>query len=418
MFGKRWVGFLVAVLLLAAIMAPVTAKTAAARAGDGPRFLAVQAETDSDGDGLTDDREAELGTDPTLADTDGDELSDGEEVDFLGTDPLNPLGDLSISIFTCAPGTESLGQCEATPGVAVNLGLATGELLATATTDADGNVQFTDLEADTYVIAEDIPGDALADLQVMCGAGGEGFPVEPSTPTGITLETAPGRDFGCGFFNFPTDNGNGGGTSDDVEITVQAFVCPVEYDGGDFATDCDDPADGVLVSVALNGSEFQTSDETDADGTVTFGDLGAGVYTVELGVPGDFADFQVSCGAPGVPEALTIDGAGTNRIGIELGEGARPTCTWFIIPVNAAGVTPTAAPPTATTAATVTAATATATATAPVRSAGPVSGLPNTGTGSAGGQTGGVITTLLLALLALLGSMVSTLAVGRRVNRS
>jgi hypothetical protein len=41
---------------------------------------------DSDGDGLTDIEEADLGTDPNAADTDGDTLSDGDEVE-LGTDP-------------------------------------------------------------------------------------------------------------------------------------------------------------------------------------------------------------------------------------------------------------------------------------------------------------------------------------------
>ncbi len=35
---------------------------------------------DSDGDGLTDEEERELGTDPNSADTDGDGLNDGEEV--------------------------------------------------------------------------------------------------------------------------------------------------------------------------------------------------------------------------------------------------------------------------------------------------------------------------------------------------
>ncbi len=45
--------------------------------------------TDADGDGLTNDEEAEIGSDPNDPDTDGDGLIDGEEV-FLGTDPTNP----------------------------------------------------------------------------------------------------------------------------------------------------------------------------------------------------------------------------------------------------------------------------------------------------------------------------------------
>lgn len=44
---------------------------------------------DSDGDGLTDDEERSLGTDPGLSDTDDDGAEDGFEVE-TGTDPLNP----------------------------------------------------------------------------------------------------------------------------------------------------------------------------------------------------------------------------------------------------------------------------------------------------------------------------------------
>lgn len=47
-------------------------------------------QVDTDGDGLTDAQEQDLGTDPENADTDGDGLTDGEEVNDYGTDPLNP----------------------------------------------------------------------------------------------------------------------------------------------------------------------------------------------------------------------------------------------------------------------------------------------------------------------------------------
>ncbi|XXF75166.1 Ig-like domain-containing protein [Myxococcaceae bacterium GXIMD 01537] len=46
---------------------------------------------DTDGDGLTDDKEAELGTDPTKADTDGDGIPDGVEVN--GDNKTDPLDD-------------------------------------------------------------------------------------------------------------------------------------------------------------------------------------------------------------------------------------------------------------------------------------------------------------------------------------
>jgi hypothetical protein len=50
---------------------------------------------DSDGDGLTDEEEIALGTDPFNPDTDDDGINDGDEVE-LGTDPLNPDTDGDI----------------------------------------------------------------------------------------------------------------------------------------------------------------------------------------------------------------------------------------------------------------------------------------------------------------------------------
>ncbi|OIO18920.1 MAG: hypothetical protein CO029_00450 [Candidatus Magasanikbacteria bacterium CG_4_9_14_0_2_um_filter_41_10] len=48
---------------------------------------------DADADGLDDERERGLGTDPAHWDTDGDDLSDGDEVIIWKTDPLNPDSD-------------------------------------------------------------------------------------------------------------------------------------------------------------------------------------------------------------------------------------------------------------------------------------------------------------------------------------
>jgi hypothetical protein len=51
---------------------------------------------DSDNDGLTDDEEILLGTDPLNPDTDNGGVFDGQEVNIDGTDPLDSSDDLVI----------------------------------------------------------------------------------------------------------------------------------------------------------------------------------------------------------------------------------------------------------------------------------------------------------------------------------
>ncbi len=54
----------------------------------------IGAEVDTDGDGLSDDNEVNVyGTDPAKADTDGDGLGDRDELDKYGTNPLNADSD-------------------------------------------------------------------------------------------------------------------------------------------------------------------------------------------------------------------------------------------------------------------------------------------------------------------------------------
>jgi outer membrane protein OmpA-like peptidoglycan-associated protein len=56
----------------------------------------VAGPVDTDGDGLTDEQEARIGTNPRDPDTDKDGLTDGEEVNIYKTDPLNPDTDYDL----------------------------------------------------------------------------------------------------------------------------------------------------------------------------------------------------------------------------------------------------------------------------------------------------------------------------------
>jgi len=200
---------------------------------------------------------------------------------------------------------------------------------------------------------------------------------------------------------------------EDVELTVRAFLCPEGFEGGDVNTECVEPAEGVLVSVSIDGS-LVVEDEIGADGSVVFADLATGDFTIELGVPGDFADFRTVCTAPGANEALQIEGNGTNRIGIELGEGARPTCTFFVIREDARGVTPTPAAPDTTP---TPAAPGTTPAPTPTTGTGPIVNLPDTGTGpsdAAAPTRTALPTLLLLSLGALLSGGLAARRMGLR----
>jgi OOP family OmpA-OmpF porin len=60
------------------------------------KLVATSGTNDSDGDGLTDQEEDELGTNPYDPDTDRDRLTDGQEVKVYRTNPLDPDTDLDM----------------------------------------------------------------------------------------------------------------------------------------------------------------------------------------------------------------------------------------------------------------------------------------------------------------------------------
>jgi thiol-disulfide isomerase/thioredoxin len=99
---------------------------------------------DNDGDGLTNEEEAELGTDPDEADTDGDGLSDREET-IVTTDPLvaDTDGDGYSDGDEIADGSNPLNEWSHTYEGGYNFGTRTGTPDATGPTGQgshNGNV--------------------------------------------------------------------------------------------------------------------------------------------------------------------------------------------------------------------------------------------------------------------------------------
>ncbi len=185
-------------------------------------------------------------------------------------------------------------------------------------------------------------------------------------------------------------------------LVVEALVCPVAYDGDNYAADCLGEPD-IEVTVTRDADDFTVSDPTGEDGIVAFQGLGEGTYTIELGVPGDFADFITFCGTPDGIEPRELTNPDTNRIGVYLAPVEELTCTFFVIPVDARGE-PTIAP------------TAAATA-VPTRASGQVGSLPDTGSGSTATGTAASPGTSL-ALLGLLAPIVLVAMGGLSARRS
>ena len=97
---------------------------------------------DSDGDGLSDERELEIGTDPQNPDSDGDGLMDGEELE-LGTDPIES-------------DTDGDGVSD---GKELELGIDPVE----SDTDGDGVSDGEELELGTDPVESDTDGDGVSD---------------------------------------------------------------------------------------------------------------------------------------------------------------------------------------------------------------------------------------------------------------
>jgi hypothetical protein len=160
-------------------------------------------------------------------------------------------------------------------------------------------------------------------------------------------------------------------------VLVQAYICPQEYAGPNWALDCD-PLPDVDASVYIDASEYGFTETTDANGQASFTIEGVGPFVVELGVPGDFAGFFSLCGEVGGTEPRQVEGADTNRIILPVQGDEELYCSFYVSPVDSRGEIPIE----------------------------PVNGLPDSGAGSmVSGDSGLVKVVLLLGGAVLLAGL-------------
>ena len=385
---RRSMAFLMMAVLLVPLLVAVpvgaqdaSAETPAAQEEPAAEEPAAEGEgtitLDADGDGLIDEQELQIGTDPNLVDTDGDGLNDGAELsDAWGTDPLNAdtdgdrLGDGDEAFFhftdpnvadSDGDGAEDGPEVEAftdptdpnsVPGGGVDLDadgddlsdeqeLEIGTDPSTFDTDGDGLGDGAEVREDgwnTDPLKGDTDDDGLGDGDELFVHGTDpklADSDDDGTPDGHEVEAGTDPNDPA---SVPPAGGNLG------TVTVRARLCPTDYAGKEPFEDCG-PLPDVDTAIGLVASEFFGSATTDAAGEAVFADLSAGTYVVTLEVPGDFAGFEVSCGVGRGWEFSTIAASVENRIEFPLLAGDDVICTWFVTPEDARGEpTPTAIP--------------------------------------------------------------------------
>ena len=252
------------------------------RAADLNAILDAQLGTrDSDGDGLTDEEETTLGTDPLDPDTDGDGLNDGDEVNTHSTDPLDPDSDgdgltdgAEVQTHLTDPNDPDTDGDGLTDGNEVTLYLTNPTL---ADTDGDGLNDGAEVALGTDPNDTDSDDDGLSDGSEVTGntVGGvlvKTNPLDSDTDgdglldgeevTGKILETGT-RDgiadlnpatvattFGpTNPLNTDTD---GGGVTDGVEVL---------QDGTNPLAAGDDVLGGVIVALDSDGDGLSDADE-------------------------------------------------------------------------------------------------------------------------------------------------------------
>ena len=379
-------------------------------------------DVDTDGDELIDEQELEIGTDPTLYDTDGDALGDGAELreDGWGTDPLKADTDddgywdgdelftfgtdpkdpesypaeqvqstMRISVRGLPlgyDGNDFANDSTALEGIAVAV-LANGSDMATTVrTDQAGIATFNNLSEGTYQVILDIPGDS-ANFVTVFGTddGFEPREHENQDTNHPIVYLGPGEQLNGTFYVMAFEDGGPPNLSS-VQVSVRSL--PVAYLGADHAND-GTPLAGIEVTVAIPGSEFAVTGETDAFGMAAFGGLGGGDYQVILGIPGHDANFVTFFGAEGEIEPRPVDGQDTNAPTVHLNAGELLYGSFYVVPVES-GAEPTKTP---------------------AHVGGEeVVGLPDTGAGSNEGSgfgTEGYIALTALVALATLGRVAS-----------
>ncbi|HEV2127658.1 MAG TPA: hypothetical protein VGR22_03455 [Thermomicrobiales bacterium] len=256
-----------------------------------------------------------------------------------GDAPDGEGSSITIHARLCPPGytgNQPFEVCHDTPKT--NRTFSLGNL--SATTGADGNTLFYQLNAGTYTVREAGQGEFLY-YNVFCSLAEDVNQSVPVTATdnGVQIDVPAGTDIICDWYNIP-ESGPGDGDDGDEPgtLTIHKAVCPPGYEGQQYFQDCHDTrAEGVAFDVLGPEGLLLTDITTNAQGVLTIDNIvvGGSVDVLEQ-FPNDLntAVFVVYCSDDAsnrVPfDYVERDDAGGIEINVFRGDDV--LCDWYDIP--------------------------------------------------------------------------------------
>ncbi|MCA9833555.1 MAG: hypothetical protein KC435_06405 [Thermomicrobiales bacterium] len=268
---------------------------------------------------------------------DGSAIDDDTQISFtqLVCDTDNPVSDTSsLDEFRakCTEASENVGFSLAN----------TNNVVATTTTDANGQGLFYGMDPATWRVWSDIPLEAATEYY-FCDTGDGGYVSQTLSDRGVaSFDVAENQQIDCEIYVVP-ENLRGDITGASVEVHLSA--CPTGYDGSSYYSDCHDNGVGDMEFTLTGPDGTLTSttvvENTPGPGIARFTALAAGDYTLAGGPPQDFGSVYLYCSDPAnnnaQVETTFADGVGK----FTLAENQSITCDWYFIPEDASGNTPT-----------------------------------------------------------------------------
>jgi hypothetical protein len=241
---------------------------------------------------------------------------------------------VEIHLRTCLTGysgNDLYEDCHDNPTAGVSFEL--GGLRST-TNDA-GDVAFGSLNAGTYAVTANIPGE-FVETNVYCSIDGDPSQMASyeSIRGGIRLTVPENTAIVCDWYTIPHnlqgapgDGDPSGGSS----ILIHARACPVGYTGSNPYADCHDlPAENVTFE--LDG----LSTTTGTNGNALFYQLNPLTFTMRTAGEGNFSRHDVFCSleqdiSQQVP-VTAVDGG----VEIDVPQNTAIICDWYIVPESGA----------------------------------------------------------------------------------